>query len=64
MLTDEIVRDAKALVKAWVDHWTLEGRIDGGLDKFARTDLEGRIAGALASIAPKPKAKGKAKANG
>lgn len=64
MLTDDILRDAKALVKAWVDHWSREGRLDGGLDKFARADLEERVAGALANAAPKPKAKGKAQSDG
>jgi hypothetical protein len=57
MLTDEILSEAKELVAAWVKHWTREGRLDGGLDKFARADLEEKIAGALAKAAPKPKAK-------
>lgn len=63
MLTDEILRDAKALVKGWHDHWLREGRLEGGLDKFARADLEERVAGALANSAPKAKTK-KAKSDG
>lgn len=64
MLTDEILSESKALVAEWVRHWTREGRLDGGLDKFARADLEERIAGALAKVAPKPKtARGKAQSN-
>lgn len=63
MLTDETLRDAEALVKGWHDYWLKEGRIEGGLDKFARADLVERVAGAMAKTAPKAKTSKKAKSD-
>ena len=65
MLTNQDLVDAEALVKSWHDHWMMEGRIDGGLDKFARQDLVERLATALANRpAPNKQTRKKAQANG
>lgn len=63
MMTDQIVADAEALVKGWVDHWQREGRIDGGLDRLARADLVERVAAALAEAQPAPKKQVRTKAD-
>ena len=64
MMTEDNLADAETLVKGWHDYWLREGRLEGGLDKFARADLVERVAGALAKQKPAPKSRKKAQSNG
>ena len=47
--------NAEKLVTEWEKHWQREGRLEGGLDRFAKADLIERI---TAATAEQPKKKG------
>ncbi len=68
MQTPDFITDADELVTDWARKWQREGRLEGGLDRFAKKDLVDRVALALSQAQgetkPAKKPGKKAEANG
>lgn len=68
MQTEDFITKADDLVSEWVRHWQREGRLEGGLDRFAKKDLVERVALAMSQQGEtkpvKKNGKQKAEANG